>query len=87
MKKLNKNFPMFFSPSIHQFFQKSKDCLMTCDIVAWLETNTTQHIKRNKNKNSFLPIATKVNEYRAMSSKFEHVHSDGKDLCSPSIEL
>jgi hypothetical protein len=62
MKKLHKKFPMVFSPIIQQFFQKPIDCLMTCDIVAWLETNTTQHIERNKNKNSFLPIATKVNE-------------------------
>lgn len=62
MKKLNKIFPMSFSSIIQQFFQKPKDSLMTCDIVAWLETNTTQHIERNKNKNSFLPIARKVNE-------------------------
>ncbi len=58
-KKLNKKFPMFFSPSIQQFFQKPKDCLMTCDRVAWLETNTTQHIERNKKKNSFFPLQQK----------------------------
>ncbi len=53
---------MFFSPIIQQFFQKPIACLMTCDIVTWLETNTTQHIERNKKQTSFLPIATKVNE-------------------------
>jgi hypothetical protein len=54
-----KNSTVFFT-NYSTIFQKPKDCLMTCDIVAWLETNTTQHIEWNKNKISFLPIATKV---------------------------
>jgi hypothetical protein len=40
MRELRSNFPAFSSSITQQPLKKPKDCLMACDIVAWLETDT-----------------------------------------------
>jgi hypothetical protein len=83
MKELRRNFPAFSSSITQQLLKKPKDCLMACDIVAWLETDTETQRQRE--------LFTHCSGNRCAGSNVEQdglsVHSDGRDLCSPSIEL
>ncbi len=58
-EKVEKKIQCFFHQLFNNYFQKPKDCLMTCGIVAWLEKDTTQHIERNQKKKRFLANCNK----------------------------
>jgi hypothetical protein len=67
MRVLRSNFPAFSSSITQQPLKKPKDCLMACDIVAWLETDT--ETQRHRDRGSSLPIAAEASVQGAMSSK------------------
>jgi hypothetical protein len=67
MRELRSNFPAFSSSITQQPLKKPKDCLMACDIVAWLETDT--ETQRHRDRGSSLPIAAEASVQGAMSSK------------------